>query len=172
MIFSILAFITLFISICLKNRKKSLQVQTINCMFESLYAFSISAYTAAILGIINVIRSSLFIRKDKFSNKIYLSLLLLFEGIIIINCTMTWEGIISLLPTMGSIVRTYCLWQSEMKYIRFSGIISGIFFGMYYIYYQSWFMVAGYFLLLVISLFEVCKEDVASLKKQIHSFTN
>ncbi|MBQ8042902.1 MAG: YgjV family protein [Clostridia bacterium] len=159
-IFSVLAFITLFISICIKDRNESLKVQSINCMFESLYAFSINAYTGAVLGVINFIRSSLFIKKEKFSKQFYLSLLVIFESIVITNCIFTWNGIISLLPTTGSIVRTYCLWQSNMKYVRMSGIVSGILFGMYYIYYQSWFMVAGYLLLFIISLYNVCKMDL------------
>lgn len=65
MIFSVLAFIALIISICIKERKKSLVVQSTNCLFEAIYDFIISAYTGAILSIINLIRTFLFIKKDK-----------------------------------------------------------------------------------------------------------
>lgn len=41
MIFSILAFIALIVSIGIKERKKSLIVQSINCLFEALYDFII-----------------------------------------------------------------------------------------------------------------------------------
>lgn len=159
-IFSILAFLTLFISICIKDRQNSLKVQSLNCMFEALYALSIKAYTGAVLGLVNFIRSSLFIKKEKFSTKFYLFLLIAFESIVVTNCIITWSGIISLLPTAGSIVRTYCLWQGNMKYVRMSGIISGALFGTYYIYYQSWFMVAGYILLCMLSLYNVWKIDL------------
>ena len=67
MIFSILAFITLIISICIKDRKRSLCVQSLNCLFEAIYNFIISAFTGAFLSIINLIRSFLFINKKKFS---------------------------------------------------------------------------------------------------------
>ena len=66
MIFSILAFITLIISICIKDRKRSLCVQSLNCLFEAIYNFIISAFTGAFLSIINLIRSFLFINKKKF----------------------------------------------------------------------------------------------------------
>ena len=39
MIFSILAFLALVISICIKERKKSLCVQSLNCLFEAVYDF-------------------------------------------------------------------------------------------------------------------------------------
>ncbi len=71
MIFSILAFIALFISICIKKRKKSLYVQSLNCFFEAVYDFIISAFTGAILSIINLIRTFIFINKEKFSNLYY-----------------------------------------------------------------------------------------------------
>lgn len=57
MIFSILAFITLNLGICIKNRNKSLCVQSLNCIFEGIYDYIIGAYTASILSVINVIRS-------------------------------------------------------------------------------------------------------------------
>lgn len=159
-IFSILAFLTLFMIICIQDRNKSLKVQCINCVFEGLYALSIQAYTGAVLGIISFIRSTLFIRKEDFSKKFYLILLFVFECIIIKNCIVTCNGIISLLPTTASIIKTYCLWQCNMKYVRLSGMVSGLLFGIYYIYYHGWFMAAGYLLFFAISLYKVYKVDL------------
>lgn len=169
MIFSILAFVALFVSICIKDRKKSLYVQSLNCFFEAVYDFIISAFTGAILSIINLIRTFIFINKEKFSKLVYLIVLLFFESIIIINCYLSWSGWISLLPTIGSMIRTYCLWQSDMKLVRISGITTGIFYGSYYIYYESWFMVLGDLILLLIGVYEVYKNDIKkeNIKKKI-----
>lgn len=163
MIFSILAFVALIISICIKERKKSLSIQSLNCLFEAIYDFIISAYTGAVLSIINFIRTFLFINKEKFSKRIYIMILFLFKGIIIANCILTWGGLISLLPTIGSIIRTYCLWQSNMKLVRISGITTGILYGLYYVYYQSWFMVLGDLILLITGIYAVYKNDVKKL---------
>lgn len=165
MIFSVLAFITLIISICIKDRKKSLCVQSLNCLFEAIYNFIISAFTGAFLSIINLIRSFLFINKKKFSKRVYLIMLIIFESIIIINCLYTWQGIISLLPTIGSIIRTYCLWQSNMKLVRISGITTGLLYGSYYIYYNSWFMVLGDVVLLVTGIYVLLKNDIKRRRK-------
>lgn len=160
MVFSILAFVALIVSICIKERKNSLIVQSINCLFEAIYDFIIYAYTGAILSVINFIRTFLFINKSKFNKTIYLLILLFFESIIIINCILTWNGYISLLPTIGSIIRTYCLWQSNMKLVRISGITTGILYGSYYIYYNSWFMVLGDFILLVTGIYALWQNDI------------
>lgn len=166
MIFSVLAFIAVIVSICIKDRKTSLCVQSLNCIFEAIYDFIISAFTGAILGIINFIRTCLFINKDKFTKKIYVLILIFFESIIIINCVYTWGGLISLLPTIGSVIRTYCLWQSKMKYVRLSGITTGFFYGSYYVYYQSWFMVLGYLILLITGAWQVWKNDIRKNREE------
>ena len=166
MIFSILAFLALFISFCIKDRKKSLCVQSLNCLFEAIYDFIIEAYTGAVLGIVTMIRSILFINKSKFSKLIYLMFLIIFEGFIMVSCYFSWAGWISLLPTIASLIRTYCLWQTNMKWVRVSGIAAAILFGTYYIHYESWFMVLGYVLLFIICVFEVYQKDIKKKAEQ------
>ena len=160
MILSILAFIALILSICIKDRKKSLGVQSLNCLFEAMYSFTINAFTGAFLSIINFIRTFIFMQSVKIKRNIYVFILIMFESIIVLNCIYTWNGIISLLPTIGSIIRTYCLWQSNMKLVRISGITTGILYGLYYLYYQSWFIVAGDIILLITSIISIYKYDI------------
>lgn len=160
MIFSILAFLFLVISLCIKERKKSLIIQSLNCLCEALYNFVISAYTGAVLGLINFIRSFIYISKDKINKVIYIFILLFFEGVIVINCIITWNGYISIFPTIGSIIRTYCLWQSNMKLVRLSGITTGLFYGIYYLYYQSFFMVLGDITLIITGIYAIWLNDV------------
>lgn len=160
MILSILAFIALILSICIKDRKKSLGVQSLNCLFEAIYSFIINAFTGAFLSIINFIRTYIFMQSEKIKRNIYVFILIMFESIIVLNCIYTWNGIISLLPTIGSIIRTYCLWQSNMKLVRISGITTGILYGLYYSYYQSWFIVAGDIILLITSIISIYKYDI------------
>ena len=159
MIFSVLAFIALILSICLKKRKRALLVQALECFFSALYAFYISAITAGVIEIINAIRTTIFINKKKFGEGIYKAILIFFEILIISNCFLSWDGFISLLPTIGSMIRTYCLWQSNMKWVRLSGITTGIFYGAYYIFYEGWFMVLGYGVLLLVSIYEMYIND-------------
>lgn len=165
MILSILAFIALILSICIKDRKKSLGVQSLNCLFEAMYSFIINAFTGAFLSIINFIRTYIFMQSEKIKRKIYVFVLIIFESIIILNCIYTWNGMISLLPTIGSIIRTYCLWQSNMKLVRISGITTGILYGLYYSYYQSWFIVAGDIILLFTSIISIYKYDIKKKEK-------
>ena len=167
MIFSILAVLALVISICIKERKKSLCIQSISCLLEAIYDFIITAYTGAVLSLINFIRTFIFMNKNKINKIVYVVILFFFESIIVVNCILTWNGSISLLPTIGSIIRTYCLWQSNMTLVRISGITTGLTYGIYYIYYQSWFMVLGELTLLMVGIYAVLKNDIYMRKKEM-----
>lgn len=160
MIFSVLAFLAVMISICIKDRKNSLYVQSLNCFFEAIYDLIIKAYTGATLSLINFIRTLIFIRKEKINKIMYVFILFIFETVILINCIFTWTGPISLLPTIGSMIRSYCLWQDNMKLVRISGMTTGITYGLYYVYYQSWFMVLGDLILLIVGICAVYKNDI------------
>lgn len=166
MIFSVLAFLALFISFCIKDRKKSLCAQSLNCLFEAIFDFIIKAYTGAVLGIVTTIRGILFINKNKFNKVIYFLFLVVFEAVILVSCYFSWAGYISLLPTIGSIIRTYCLWQANMKWVRVSGITSAVLFGTYYIFYKGWFMVLGYVLLFIICSFEIYQNDIKKKNRE------
>ena len=159
MFFSILSFVALVISVCVKKRNMSLIIQALSCLFESIYDFLIYAYTGAVLALLNFIRSFLFVNKNRFSERIYMLFLIVFESIVVCNCIITWNGYISIFPTIGSIIRTYCLWQSRMKLVRFSGVTTGVFYGIYYVYYHSWFMVLGDILLVVTGIYSLYKND-------------
>ena len=158
MIFSILAFLAIIISMVVKTRKKSLIIQSFNCIFEGIYDILIKSYTDAILSLINLIRTYLFLNNNKFSKNIYNLILVIFELIIVISCAFTWNGYISLLPTAASMARAYCLWKDDMKLIRVSGVIVGLLYGIYYIYYRSTFMVIGDALILLTSTYALLKE--------------
>lgn len=168
MIFSVLTFVMLFLSICVKSRSVSLNFQSLSCLFESIFDFTIGALTGAVLSFINFIRSLLFCHKDRFNKNLYFFLLVFFEFLVCVNCVLTWQGIISFLPTIGSIIRVYCLWQSDMKLVRLSGMSTAITYGLYYACFDATFLILGYVLLFVISAFSFIEKDLKLFNFNLH----
>lgn len=159
MIFSVLALLSLLVSVCIRKRVYALIAQAFNCLFEATYDFFIGAYTGAFLSIINLTRTMIFIKRERFAKMLYIGVLLIFESITVVNCILTYQGLISLLPTIGSIIRTFCLWQTNMTLMRISGITTAIFYGLYYLYYQSSFMIIGEIILLFVSIYSIYIHD-------------
>ena len=85
MIFSILAVLALVISICIKERKKSLFIQSISCLLEAIYDFIITAYTGAVLSLVNFIRTFIFINKNKIHKIVYVIIYMEWYDIFITN---------------------------------------------------------------------------------------
>lgn len=159
MIFSILTFIAICLSLLIKDRTKSLHVYSISCICESLYCITVGALTGTFLGIINFIRTYLFSCREIFSKKAYFSLFLFFEFVVFLNFIITYDGTISLLPTMASIIGIYCLWVPHTKYLKFSSLIKGMFYAVYYAYYGGWFLVWGYTVVFLFSFYILIKDE-------------
>lgn len=156
-IFGIGALILIIISICVKRRKLSVFIQGSSCALQLIYELLIGATTAAIGEGVDVVRSALFIYKEKFSKWLYLAMLIAFEVFIVVSCIFTWDGPISLLPTIGAMLRTFAAWQSRMTLIRFAGIATGALYLPYFVYYDSPAMAIGYGILLLVGIYEVVK---------------
>ena len=166
MLLSVAASVLLVLSVLVKDRIRSLTAQSLSCLLNSLYDFTIAAYTSAVLQLSNFIRTFLFMKRDKFGKRAYLAVLIVFECIVVVNCFFTWAGFISLLPTTASVVRTYCLWQTDMKLIRISGIVSGFLFSVYYLFYRSWFLIMGYGFLFAAGVYAFVRNDVLKSSKE------
>ena len=52
-----------------------------------------------------------------------------------------------------------------MKLVRISGITTGTLYGLYYSYYQSWFIVLGDVILLCTSIISIYKNDIKNRKE-------
>lgn len=154
---SVVVLLLIIVSICVKRRKLSIVIQGASCGLQLLYDLLIGAFTAAIAEAIDVVRSTLFVYREKFGRIVYFAMLVIFEAIIVISCVLTWDGWISLLPTIGGMVRTYAAWQPRMGPIRLAGVLTGILYVPYFIYYDSLIMALGYAILLLVGLYEVFK---------------
>lgn len=53
-----------------------------------------------------------------------------------------------------------------MKLVRISGITTGVLYGLYYSYYQSWFIVMGDIILLFTSIISIYKNDIKNRKEE------
>lgn len=168
---SIITQTLLIKSITSKNRKDSLSIQALSCVSEAAYCFLAGAITGGILSTLCIFRSILFANSKKIKPRTYKNLLFVFYAIVIVNCFITWSGPISILPTIGSLFRTYALWQPKMSINRLSGITTAFTYGIYFATYGGWIMVLGDIFLFAFSAHAFYKKDLKtrSLKTRFQS---
>lgn len=91
--------------------------QILSCSAFCVHFTLLGAYTGAILNLIGVLRSIVFVNKGKrwADSKIWL---VVFCGMSIAVGVATWNNIFSALPIAGMICTTVAFWVKTPKYVR------------------------------------------------------
>ena len=128
-----LAILFWVISILLKNKKNILLMQVIANGIYGIEYLLLGAFSAASMNFLSFLRllvyyfyTSLNIKMPKWILFVFIALVLLF-GII------TYDGLISLLPIIITVLYTYAFWQNNLNVARIIYIVAAIIW-IYYNY--------------------------------------
>ncbi|PKM62696.1 MAG: hypothetical protein CVU97_03955 [Firmicutes bacterium HGW-Firmicutes-21] len=104
------------------DRKRILICQIIGTIFFCIHFFMLGSYTGSALNAIAAIRAVIFFNRDK---KLFGSIfwLWLFIGICVTAGVLTWEGSISIFPTVAMIIGSVAVWVKNPRHIRILSIV-------------------------------------------------
>lgn len=115
-----LAVITDIISAAQKSRIKLLTIASVSNLFTSFQYILLGAISGAITTGIGLFRNIILSNKDKLSTNIIMYVLMLIYSVIGL---LAYDGLVSLIPTVASIIYVYVLWQSDINSIKKGNII-------------------------------------------------
>ncbi len=95
-----------------------LNLQFIGSFIYVLHFFLLSAWTGVAINAIVAVRNWVFIKKDTHTWAQHPAWLYVFMGLAILSLYFTWEGWISILPTIALCLGVYSRWQSKVAHIR------------------------------------------------------
>jgi len=121
----VFAIIIWVLSIQNKNKKEILIYQIVANILYGLQYFLLNAYSASIMDFISGFRCLSFYSEEKKHGKISNYSLLFFTILTIILGIFTYNGAISLLPIIASLIYMYSLWQNNLNTTRYLFIITG-----------------------------------------------
>lgn len=107
-IFAILSFIALLTSYWQTKRSKILFYQILDSLFDVIQYFLLGGYTGSFTNLVGALRAYMF-GKEYHSNYILYVFLLLYMMIGIV----TYNGLLSLLPTMAALFYTVIVWKGN-----------------------------------------------------------
>lgn len=168
---SAIVFALMCISLCVNTRKVSLSFQGASCLAEALYNTLISSYTVATLNVICFVRALVYMRRNHYSALTNLIILIVFMTLLIAGCIITWNGLVSIWLLPATLLRSYCLWQKDMKLIRLSGALSGFLHVTYYVAFGAWLIAAGWLLTFIVSTHGYYTKDFCKKKKSKHAIS-
>lgn len=119
------------ISVQFKTKEKIVMCFVFANVIAAIQYFLLSAFTGAVISVINAIRCIVFYYYKKKEMKPSLITLLIFELIAIISGIFTWQNIWSLIPILVTVIYTYGLWQDNVTVIRITTGIAGFGWAIY-----------------------------------------
>ncbi len=101
-----------------KTRHAILSGQLIGALFFGVHFLLLGAYTGALMNLIIALRNFVFEEKDHRSWANHAVWPPLFMALAAAVLALTWQGPISLLPVIATIIATYALWSGKPAFIR------------------------------------------------------
>lgn len=143
-IITILYFAILSLSYLLKDRKKILLANFVAHIGQTTAMAMLNGYTGAAMSIIMMLRDlTLLIQESKKSKgkdinkKLDLVILIITVLLMVILTIFTYNGPLSLLSVVATLVTTFALWQKDVKTYKILGLIAGILWLAYNIFIMS-----------------------------------
>lgn len=156
-IFTIITYILLAITYYAKDRKTVLTISFLSLIANGLaYAF-LNAYTGLAMCFIALIRNIIFLidekkngKSEKITKKDIVILIILYV-IAIAFSVITYDGPLSLLSVIATMLYTYSVWQKKTEVYKMLGIPIGILWILYNLYVKSIFGIILETILLICS---------------------
>lgn len=143
-IITVIYFAILSLSYLLKDRTKILSANFVAHIGQTTAMAMLNGYTGAAMSIIMMLRDlTLLIQewgksKGKEINKKLDLIILIVTVILIVALTIfTYNGPLSLLSVVATLVTTFALWQKDVKMYKVLGLIAGILWLAYNIFIMS-----------------------------------
>lgn len=138
----ILGFVPLILSYFIfffNDRRKMIITKTVSDILWTIHMIMMGAVSGAIVNGICIIRGLVFLNKEKVK-KAGIFVPILFSAVILISSALSWDGIISILPAIGStlgVIGYWCNKPENMRRVIFPGLV------LWTIYTISVFSVSG-----------------------------
>lgn len=141
-VFIILNYVFLVIAYQLKNKGKILFFNNSAQFSAGLSFICLGAYTGLAMTIISIFRNTIFMvygEKKEVSKKTNILILLGIYALMIMVSIFTFNGFLSLMSVLATMLATYALWQKNTKLYKILGIPISLLWIIYNIYIKSIF---------------------------------
>ncbi|MGI5842315.1 MAG: GNAT family N-acetyltransferase [Christensenellales bacterium] len=159
------AFIVYIASYWQKDRRKLLTLSIIECILFCVQYFLLGSITGAIINLVGIVRSSSFMYKDKNKFMSTLAMPMIINALYALNCALTWDGWITLVPTVASFIKCFNMWQNNSKSIRRYGIPIQILWLIYGIYLGSYVSIVSQIILIIAIAVAIVRLDIIKTSK-------
>lgn len=127
-LFGIVGLIILILSFQKNSKEKLLKYQVFSSLFFSIQYFCLNAISGCLMNVMSLVRNIIF---KRFKDRVPIIYLIIVLVVMIILSIFSYNGVISLLPTIGVILYSIAIWQDNLTITRIAEIIGCILFIIY-----------------------------------------
>lgn len=156
-VFTIINYALLGVTYYAKDRKKILIISFLSIIATAISYILLDAWTGVVMCVVALIRNIIFYIDEKKNgkretiNKKDVVILIILYSITIIFTVFTYDGFLSLLSVIATMIYTFSVWQKKTKVYKLLGIPVGILWILYNIYVKSIFGIILETILLICS---------------------
>ncbi len=150
-----------------KTKKKVLSFNLFSTILYALQYLTLSAYTATITNIVGAIRDYIFYRYSKVKKDIPIFIFYIYIIIILVFGIFTFNGFISILPIVLSILTTYSVWQNNLKKYRGITAIITILWVIYNFAVGAYVSAIGSLVSFISAIIAIIRFDIKKKNKNI-----
>lgn len=169
-VFGMFSAVSMMLSNWQNTKKKMLLCLLFDSIFCIMQYILLGAFAGACTNIISLIRVNVFNQKEnnKILNKNYILYIIIL--LYAIMGVITYDGMMSILPSIATIIYTIALWQDNPTKIRFGSVVM---FSMWFVYNLA---VGAYIssvveaISLISAIMSIIKIDVINNKKVLFNF--
>ena len=153
-ILTLILYSFLGISYLQKNRNKVLILNIIVDVLHIVAMCLLKGYSGAAMGLVSLYRDIFLLIYSRKKNSKNRDIFILITSVIliIIFSFVTYNGIFSMLSIVATLITTFAIWQKNVKYYKFFGIISSLLWILYNVFV---FSVVGIVLESIILIFSI-----------------
>lgn len=162
--FGVLALICTVVSMQLKSKKPLMVLQTASEAFIVAQYLVKNATTGALMASVSFIRDLIFTKYGKKRAPFWI-LLIIYAAMTVLTI-VSWNGPLSLLPFVGSIIYAFTLWYGEVKWIRLGNAVGNSPYLIYTLLTGNWALFAMTLLEVISSAIGFIRIDMLGKKKK------
>ena len=132
-VLALFAILFWVISILLKNKKNILLMQVIANGIYGIEYLLLGAFSAASMNFLSFLRLLVYYFYTSLNIKMPKWILFVFIALVLLFWIITYDGLISLLPIIITVLYTYAFWQNNLNVARIIYIVAAIIW-IYYNY--------------------------------------
>lgn len=170
-VITVIYFAILSLSYLLKDRTKILTANFVAHIGQATAMAMLNGYTGAAMSVIMMLRDLTLLIEEKqkskgkqINKKIDLGILVITVVLMIVLTVFTYNGPLSLLSVIATLVTTFALWQKDVTRYKLLGLLASLLWLAYNIFIMSIMGIVLELILLICSIIGYIK-DVKKIKE-------